>query len=174
MKTTRLTIENKDIYRRYQYMKRRCYNSKNISYKNYGGRGIKVSDEWLGKDGFKNFLKWAINNGYKKELQLDRINNNKDYSPENCRWVDRKTNMNNRRNSIKVNKKDLNTYAKEMHYTYSNLWRRYKKYGDIKIPKKICEECGKEYEPYRSNQKFCSHKCCNRNKRIKNSFPCFQ
>lgn len=56
MKTTRLTIDNKDLYRRYQGIKKRCYNKNYIQYKDYGGRGIKVAEIWLGKDGFYNFV----------------------------------------------------------------------------------------------------------------------
>lgn len=174
MKKTRLTIDNKDLYRRYQGIKKRCYNEKCNSFKYYGGRGIKVAEIWLGKDGFYNFLIWALNNGYKEKLQIDRIDNNKDYSPQNCRWVNRKINVNNRRNSIRVHGKTLQELADEMHYTYDNLWRRYKKYGDVDIPKKSCKECGKIFEPYRSSQKFCSSKCKDKYNKISNKFPCLQ
>lgn len=174
MRTTRLTIDNKDLYRRYQGMKAMCYNKNKNSYFNYGKRGIKVCNEWLGKNGFYNFLKWSIENGYKKELQIGRIDKNKNYSPDNCRWVDRKMNMNNRRNSIKVNGKTLKEFANEMNYTYSNLLRRYHKYGDVKIPNKICKGCKKEFEPYRNNQKFCSKKCYDKYRRTSNKFSCLQ
>ena len=55
--------------------------------------------EWLGKDGYKNFEKWALKNGYKKELSLDRIDNNGDYSPNNCRWTTRRIQNINKRPS---------------------------------------------------------------------------
>lgn len=174
MKKTRITIENKDLYRRYQGLKKRCYNKKYNGFKNYGGRGIKIAEIWLGKDGFYNFLVWALKNGYKKELQIDRIDNECDYSPDNCRWVSKKTNMNNRRNSIRINGKTLSELAVEMNYTYDNMWLRYKKYGDINIPNKICTGCQNEFEPYRSSQKFCSKKCYDRYRRISNKFPCLQ
>lgn len=174
MRTRRLTIDNKDLYRRYQGIKKRCYNKKSSSYFNYGKRGIKMCSEWLGEKGFYNFLNWAIKNGYSKELQIDRIDTNGNYSPDNCRWVDRKTNMNNRRNSIRINGKTLNELADEMGYTYDNMWLRYKKYGDVKIPDKICKECQRKFEPYRSNQLFCSKKCYDKHKKISNKFPCLQ
>ena len=165
MKNKRLTIDNKDLYRRYQGIKKRCYNKKYIGYKNYGERGIKVAKIWLGKDGFYNFLIWALNNGYKKELQIDRINNDGDYSPNNCRWVDRKTNMHNRRNSIIINGKTLKEISIELNIKYDTLQNRYKKYGAIEIPKVKCQECHQYFKPYRINQKFCSNKCRKRNSR---------
>lgn len=100
-------------------------------------------------------------------MQLDRINNNKDYSPNNCRWVDRKTNMRNRRNTITIHNKTLGDIAEGSNIKYKTLYKRFKKYGDIqKI--KTCEECNKEYIVYRINQKFCSNKCRCKNKRKRN------
>lgn len=66
-------------------MKRRCYNKRDSSYKNYGGRGITVCEEW--KNDFIIFRDWCIQNNYKNGLSIDRKNNNKGYSPNNCRWV---------------------------------------------------------------------------------------
>lgn len=174
MKKTGITVKNKKLYKRYQDIKKRCYNEKCNSYYNYGKRGIKICDEWLGEDGFYNFLNWAVKNGYREELQIDRIDVNGNYKPSNCRWVDRKTNANNRRNSIRINGKTLNEIAKEMNYTYDNIWRRYKKYGDIKIPNKICKRCQKVFEPYRNNQSYCSKECYEKDRRISNKIPCLQ
>ena len=87
-------LENyKPIHECYTNMTTRCYNKKYKLYSRYGGRGIKVCDEW--KNNFKEFYNWAIN-GWKKELTLDRINNDDDYKPDNCRWVDRVEQANNR------------------------------------------------------------------------------
>lgn len=65
----------------------------------YRDRGITVCDEWLI---FESFRDWALSHGYADDLQIDRIDNDKGYSPENCRWVSRKENMNNRRNTLRL------------------------------------------------------------------------
>ena len=83
------------IYYVWQAMRKRCNKEKDKSFKNYGARGIKVCTEW--SEDFTNFYNWAKNNGYKQGLTLDRVNNNKGYSPENCRWVTMKQQANNTR-----------------------------------------------------------------------------
>lgn len=81
-------------------MRNRCNNKNNEQYKNYGGRGIKVCDEWLDKEnGFINFYNWAINNGYKENLSIDRIDVNGDYEPNNCRWITMFDQQSNKRNN---------------------------------------------------------------------------
>lgn len=87
------------LFNLYQTIKTRCTNPKRYNYKNYGGRGITLCDEW--KEA-KNFILWALSNGYKKGLQIDRIDNNKGYSPSNCRFVTNKENSNNRRNKKRI------------------------------------------------------------------------
>lgn len=91
------------IHKIYHNMKTRCFNQKSERYKDYGERGIKICDEWLGKFvGFNNFCDWAFKNGYNENLTLDRIDNDGNYCPENCRWVDMKTQRRNSRNIINI------------------------------------------------------------------------
>ena len=81
-------------------MKQRCQNPKCKAYPNYGARGIKVCEEW---QQFEPFLNWALGNGYEKGLELDRKDNDGNYEPSNCRWITRRQNINNRRNTITIN-----------------------------------------------------------------------
>ena len=83
------------LYKVWQGMKTRCYNPNFIYYCNYGGRGIMICDEW--KNDFSKFYEWAINNGYKEGLTIDRINNDGNYEPDNCRWITRAEQNRNQR-----------------------------------------------------------------------------
>lgn len=109
-------------------MKQRIMYPKARYYKNYGGRGIKICDEWLGKEGFSNFFEWAISNGYKDNLTIDRIDVDGNYEPSNCRWVTKeKQNYNKKNNCFIVYKKQRKTIAewsKELGFKPSVLgWR---------------------------------------------------
>lgn len=77
------------IYKEHQQLIQRCTNPNSPRYNEYGGRGITVCEEWLepAPKGFENFYNWAINNGYRDDLSIDRINNDAGYSPDNCRWI---------------------------------------------------------------------------------------
>lgn len=86
----------------YHGMKYRCYATSCPNYKDYGGRGITICDEWLGELGFEHFYDWAIKNGYDDNLSIDRINNDRDYSPGNCRWATVVEQANNKRNNRTV------------------------------------------------------------------------
>lgn len=84
---------NNRLYSIWHNMKSRCYYKNAEKYKYYGGKGISVCDEW--KNSFEAFYNWALQNGYSEKLTLDRINVNGNYEPNNCRWVDAKTQNNN-------------------------------------------------------------------------------
>lgn len=88
---------NDRLYTVWCGMKSRCNNIKAKSYKNYGGRGITVCEEW---NNYIPFRDWSIISGYREGLELDRIDNDKGYSPENCRYTTSKVNANNKRNNV--------------------------------------------------------------------------
>lgn len=76
-------------------MIKRTQKPENKDYKNYGGRGVKICDEW--NNDYRKFYDWAMSNGYNDDLSIDRIDVNGDYEPSNCRWVDTKIQANNTR-----------------------------------------------------------------------------
>lgn len=91
------TWKNQDeliLSKRFSGMKKRCYNPKCKAYKNYGGRGIYICDEWL--QDRRKFVEWGLSHGFKPILSIDRIDVNGPYAPWNCRWVDDKTQANNK------------------------------------------------------------------------------
>ena len=113
----------KNLYGVWSKMKDRCNNKKNKHYKYYGGKGIKVCDEWQGEDGFSNFFNWSILNGYQvvegewnDKLSIDRIDSDKGYYPENCRWITMEENTaRSGRHEYKLEKKiqELNTESED-------------------------------------------------------------
>ena len=88
----------KKLHSVWSTMKQRCNNPNRPKYPRYGGRGIRVCEDW--NNDFMCFYDWSISNGYSPELQLDRKDNDGDYCPENCRWTTLKENTKNRRTSI--------------------------------------------------------------------------
>lgn len=116
------------IYRIFIGMHSRCEIPTNTHYENYGGRGISVCDEWSGKDGFFFFYKWSMENGYNNKLSIDRIDNNKGYSADNCRWETDKNQIENRRVSrlFHYNGKEawLPDIAREEKIKYGLLYSR--------------------------------------------------
>lgn len=106
-------------------IKQRCYNPKNPNYKYYGKKNISLCPEW---QNFKNFYTWAMNNGYKDNLTIDRIDNNGNYEPSNCRWVDLKVQENNRSNNRLIQYQNqihtLAEWARITNIKYTTLKRR--------------------------------------------------
>ena len=127
------------LNRIYSHMKERCYNPKSNRFNLYGGRGITICDEWLNKEieyypctkGWLAFEKWALENGYKDNLTIDRIDVNKGYSPENCRWVTNKVQCNNRRSNHLITYKgktqNLQEWCKILNLDYDRIERRINK-----------------------------------------------
>lgn len=127
------------LYGVWKSMNQRCSNPNDKSFKNYGARGIKVCEEW--QHNFKAFYDWSYANGYTEEklpsgknvLSIDRIDNNGNYQPDNCRWSNDKQQANNKRNLIPI---------------------------EDKI--RICPICHKEFFIKQRNKKgtACSYSCC--------------
>lgn len=119
------------IHTKWLSMLDRCNCINDNEYKHYGGRGITVCEEWSGKYGFENFLKWAMSNGYSDNLTIDRINVNGNYEPSNCRWVGNDTQANNKQNTIWVTYKketlSLADMCKKYNTNYHTAYGRYKK-----------------------------------------------
>jgi hypothetical protein len=89
------------LYRIWNGMKQRCFNQNHPRYDDWGGRGISVCDEW--KNDFRLFYDWAMNNGYQENLSIDRVDNDGDYEPHNCRWsTTKEQNQNKRRYKVRV------------------------------------------------------------------------
>lgn len=113
----------------YHSIKGRCYTPTDKKYYRYGARGIRVCDEWLNKP--ESFFKWALENGYKEGLSIDRIDNNGDYCPDNCRWTDAKTQANNRSNTVYYEyqgmRKTISEWANYLGISYSAVKSRIKR-----------------------------------------------
>lgn len=93
-------LHHHPLYSRWKRMKQRCLNPNSSDYKHYGARGIKICDLWISQP--EEFINWCLNNGWKKELLIDRINNDGNYSPENCRFISVRRSNGNRRRKYKL------------------------------------------------------------------------
>lgn len=92
------------LYRVWVSMRQRCNNKNNRAYKWYGGKGVKVCDEWNGSHNYEAFYKWAMASGYKQGLTIDRIDPDGNYEPSNCRWITISEQQKNRSNSLERRK----------------------------------------------------------------------
>lgn len=119
------------IYREWASIKSRCYNKNLKSYKDYGGRGIKVCDDWI--KSFESFRDWAYKNGYSDELTIERKDLNGDYCPSNCMWIPFNEQQQNRRicYSFEHNGKtqNLTSWCNELGLPYKNIHNRIHKLG---------------------------------------------
>ena len=97
MRMRRGTRHSRGLYQVFRNMIERCHNPNVKRYKDYGGRGISVCEEWRGS--WKLFHDWAVSSGYNSDLKLDRIDNNGNYEPSNCKWSDNLSQANNKRNN---------------------------------------------------------------------------
>lgn len=116
------------LYRIYKHMLNRCNNPNDIDYENYGGRGIGVDESW---EKFETFVEWAYSNGYDDSLSIDRIDVNRGYSPDNCRWADATTQANNKTNSrlytYNGETRTIGEWAAIYNIPYKRLWRRFER-----------------------------------------------
>lgn len=123
------------IYQEWQGMKGRCYNQHDPRYYRWGGRGIVVCDEWI--NNFEAFYEWAITHGYEDNLTIDRIDNNGNYEPNNCRWTTQKEQSRNRSSNIKIkignSTRTLIEWCEIFDLDYNKIYRRYKSDGFINI-----------------------------------------
>lgn len=114
------------LYHRFTAMISRCECKTDNSYKYYGARGITVCDEW--RHDFKAFYDWSMKNGYAPNLSIDRIDNNKGYSPDNCRWTTNSVQQNNKRTNVfieyKGKRQTLTQWSRELKISYKTLKKR--------------------------------------------------
>ena len=119
------------LYNIWSKMKERCYNTTRKAYKNYGGKGVHVCDEW--RNDFQKFYDWAINNGYKENLTIDRINSNGNYEPSNCRWITLSENTRLKYESDFITVRNLSLtihdWANRIGLSQKTLRDRYKEHG---------------------------------------------
>ena len=114
------------LYSIYNNIKTRCYNETDSHYERWGGRGIKMCDEW--RESYDAFKEWALANGYEDNLTIERIDNDGDYCPENCKWITHKQQARNKRNNhfltYNGERKCLGEWCEIYNIPRSTLWNR--------------------------------------------------
>lgn len=135
----------------YRSMLHRCNSPNDHAYKDYGGRGIKVCEEW--NNDILAFYKWAMDNGYQDDLTLDRINVNGNYEPSNCRWTDRKTQSNNTRfnNHVLYNGETytLSELSRELGVSINTIYRYFATERKVKTDNLFITGTRKKYIPHK-------------------------
>lgn len=124
-------LSHTKLWDAYYGMIGRCYNPNDYRYADWGGRGIEVCDEW--KNDFSAFVAWSYDNGYSKEKTIDRIDNNRNYGPDNCRWTNFKTQSRNRRSNVLVEYNGefitIVELSEILKIPYKTAYSRYRKLG---------------------------------------------
>ena len=115
------------LYNIWCSMKQRCYDENCNNYTRYGGKGISVCDEW--NNSYECFRDWSMRNGYKDNLSIDRVNNNGNYEPDNCRWATRKTQSNNKSSNHVITyngiTKTVKQWSEDININYGTLLSRF-------------------------------------------------
>ena len=114
------------LYKKWCGIKSRCNNANAESFRNYGARNITYCKEW---EDYRNFKAWSLASGYKEGLEIDRIDPNGNYEPENCRWVEHKEQDFNKRNTIRYNGEPLKLICERLGINYNRVWKRIKRDG---------------------------------------------
>lgn len=121
------------LYRIWRGIKQRCYCPKASHYKSYGGRGITMCGEWL--NSFEAFRDWSLSNGYRDDLSIDRKDNNRGYSPDNCGWSTNMEQANNKRTNVLFTihgqTKSMNAWARELGITKSKIETMHRRGKDV-------------------------------------------
>lgn len=135
------------LYRVWASMKGRCLDKGDSSYSNYGGRGISICHDWM--NDFNIFYNWAISNGYRDGLSIDRINNDGNYEPSNCRWATAKTQCRNTRKSINVKATFIKTGVTKLYPSISAIVE------DLSLSYSTCERaCHGKKTKYSNDYQF--------------------
>ncbi|OBG93885.1 hypothetical protein A9X05_09150 [Mycobacterium sp. E3298] len=138
-RSTKHGMAHTRLYKIYKGMKKRCYSENAQNYKHYGGRGIILSSDWLGDEGFTNFKDWSLENGYTDELTIERIDVNGNYEPNNCCWIPKKEQFRNKTNTIRINiynsQYSLDDLHKATNIPYQTLYTKTKhqSYSETKL-----------------------------------------